>query len=57
LVATALAAAFLFRQTIVASEAATYAKIAGYAASYWLWLMSAALMVLSAMVGMCAKAK
>src|SRR2546430_2894145 len=50
--ATAFLAAFLFRQTIIVSEAPTYAKITGYAAGYWLWLTSAVLIVVSATVGM-----
>jgi hypothetical protein len=40
-VASALMIAFLFRHTIIASEAPTYAKIIGYGAGYWLWLTSA----------------
>jgi hypothetical protein len=51
ILATALIAAFLFRQTIVASEAPTYAKITGYAAGYWLWLTSAIITTLGAAVG------
>ena len=52
LLATALIAAFLFRQTIVASEAPTYAKITGYAAGYWLWLSSAVLAILASVIGL-----
>jgi hypothetical protein len=47
-----LIAAFLFRQTIVASEAPTYAKITGYAAGYWLWLTSAVLVIVSGAIGL-----
>jgi len=50
--ATALIAAFLFRQTIIVSEAPTYAKITGYAAGYWLWFASAILATLGAAAGM-----
>ncbi|PYK90588.1 MAG: hypothetical protein DME35_05490 [Verrucomicrobia bacterium] len=50
--ASALMAAFLFRHTIMASEAPTYAKVTGYAAGYWLWLTSAVLMIVGAAVGM-----
>ena len=46
-----LIVAFLFRQTIVASEAPTYAKITGYAAGYWLWLSSTIIAAIAAAVG------
>ena len=52
----ALIVAFLFRQTIIVSEAPTYAKITGYAAGYWLWLTSAALAVVSALTGIFTRA-
>lgn len=55
--ATVLIAAFLFRQTIVASEAPTYSKISGYAAGYWLWLTSAMIAAIGALVGTVAKTK
>ena len=51
LVATALIVAFLFRQTMIVSEAPTYAKITSYAAGYWLWLASAIIATLGAAVG------
>lgn len=51
LVATALIVAFLLRQTMIVSEAPTYAKITGYAAGYWLWLTSAITATLGAAVG------
>ena len=54
--ATALIVAFLFRQTVIVSEAPTYAKITGYAAGYWLWLTSAALAVVSALTGIFTRA-
>ena len=50
--ASALILAFLFRHTIVASEAPTYAKIIGYGAGYWLWLTSAGLMIVSGAMGL-----
>jgi hypothetical protein len=50
--AAALMTAFLFRTTIVASEAPTYAKITGCAAGYWLWLSSAIVAVFGAAVGL-----
>jgi len=43
--------AFLFRQTIVASEAPTYAKIIGCGAGYWLWLTSAGFVIVSGATG------
>ncbi|HEX4639269.1 MAG TPA: hypothetical protein VH170_07275 [Chthoniobacterales bacterium] len=49
--ASALIVAFLFRQTIIASEAPTYEKITRYGLGYWLWLTSAALVILSAVIG------
>ncbi len=52
LAATALIAAFLFRQTIVASEEPTYAKITGYASGYWLWLSSAVTATLASAIGL-----
>ena len=57
LIATGLIVAFLFRQIMIVSEAPTYAKITGYAAGYWLWLTSAIIATLAAMVGMFAKSK
>jgi len=44
--------AFLFRHTIVASEAPTYAKIIGYGVGYWLWLTSAWLVIMSGATGL-----
>jgi hypothetical protein len=51
IVASALMLAFLFRHTIVASEAPTYKQIVGYGAGYWLWLTSAALIIVSGATG------
>ena len=45
-------AGVLFRHTIIASEAPTYAKIIGYGAGYWLWLTSAGLVILSGTTGL-----
>jgi len=50
--ASALILAFLFRHTIVASEAPTYAKIIGYGAGYWLCLTSAGLMIVNGSMGL-----
>jgi hypothetical protein len=50
--ASALMLAFLFRHTIIASEAPTYKKIIGYGAGYWLWLTSAGLMIVSGAMGL-----
>jgi hypothetical protein len=50
LLATGLISAFLFRHTIVASEAPTYAKITGHAAGYWLWLSSSIIATIGAAV-------
>ena len=50
--ASALMLAFLFRQTIIASEAPTYAKIIGYGAGYWLWLTSGVLVIVSGAIGL-----
>ena len=50
--ASALMLAFLFRHTIMASEAPTYAKITGYGAGYWLWLTSAGLVIVSGATGL-----
>jgi hypothetical protein len=57
LIAIGLIVAFLFRQTMIVSEAPTYAKITGYAAGYWLWLSSAIIATLGAVVGIVAKTK
>jgi hypothetical protein len=43
-----LATTFLLRDTLIASEAPTYAKITGYGLGYWLWLLSIGLSMLSA---------
>ncbi len=51
LLATGVIVAFLLRETIIVSEAPTYAKITGYAAGYWLWLSSAVIATLGAAVG------
>ena len=50
--ASALMLAFLFRQTIIASEAPTYAKIIGYGAGYWLWVTSGVLVIVSGIIGL-----
>jgi hypothetical protein len=50
--ASALKLAFLFRQTIIASEAPTYAKIIGHGAGYWLWVTSGMLVIVSATIGL-----
>jgi hypothetical protein len=39
---------FLFRDTIISSEAPTYSKITGHGTGYWLWLASACLTILGA---------
>jgi hypothetical protein len=52
IVASALMVVFLFRHTIVASEAPTYAKIIGYGVGYWLWLTSAWLVIMSGATGL-----
>jgi hypothetical protein len=52
ILASALMLSFLFRHTIVASEAPTYKKIVGYGAGYWLWLTSAGLVILSGATGL-----
>jgi hypothetical protein len=52
LVAIGLIVAFLFRQTMIVSEAPTYAKITGYAAGYWLWLTSAIIATIGTAIGM-----
>jgi hypothetical protein len=52
IVASALMLAFLFRHTIIASEAPIYAKIIGYGAGYWLWLTSAGLVIVSGATGL-----
>jgi hypothetical protein len=57
LIAIGLIAAFLFRQAMIVSEAPTYAKITGYSAGYWLWLSSAIIATLGAVVGIVAKTK
>ena len=54
LIATGLIVAFLFRQTMIVSEAPTYAKITGYAAGYWLWLASAIIATVATLVGILA---
>jgi hypothetical protein len=50
--ASALMLAFLFRPTIIASEAPTYAKIIGYGAGYWLWVTSGVLVIVSGIIGL-----
>jgi hypothetical protein len=52
IVASALMLAFLFRHTIIASEAPTYAKIIGYGVGYWLWLTSTGLVIVSGATGL-----
>jgi uncharacterized membrane protein len=52
LIAIGLIVAFLFRQTMIVSEAPTYAKITGYSAGCWLWLTSAVIATLAAIVGL-----
>lgn len=42
---------------MIVSEAPTYAKITGYSAGYWLWLSSAIIATLGAVVGIVAKTK
>ena len=42
---------FLFRHSMIASEAPTYEKIVGYGAGYWLWLGSGGLMIVSGATG------
>jgi hypothetical protein len=55
--AAGLIVAFQFRQTIIASEAPTYANITGYAAGYWLWLSSAIIAVFGSAIGLIAKTR
>jgi hypothetical protein len=55
LVACAVMAAFLFRQTIIASEAPTYEKITHYGPGYWLWLSSALIATVGAAIGILKK--
>ena len=43
---------FLFRHTMIASEAPTYEKIIGYGTAYCLWLTSAGLMIVSGAMGL-----
>ena len=50
--ASVLMLAFLFRQTIIASEAPTYAKIIGYGAGYLLWVTSGVLVIVSGTIGL-----
>jgi hypothetical protein len=50
--ASALMLAFLFRHTIIVSEAPTYAKIIGYGPGYWLWLTSGGLVTVSGAIGL-----
>ena len=57
LIAVGLIVAFLFRQTMIVSEAPTYAKITGYSAGYWLWLTSAVIATLGVAIGIIAKRK
>ena len=52
IVDSAFMLALLFRRTIIASEAPTYAKIIGYGAGYWLWLTSAGLVIVSGATGL-----
>jgi hypothetical protein len=52
ILASAFAVAFLFRHTMIASEAPTYEKIVGYGPGYWLWLTSAGLMIVSSATGL-----
>jgi hypothetical protein len=52
ILASGLMLAFLFRHTIIASEAPTYARIIGYGAGYWLWLTSGVLVIISGATGL-----
>jgi hypothetical protein len=52
ILASAFMVAFLFRHTMIASEAPTYEKITGYGTAYWLWLTSAGLMIVSGAMGL-----
>lgn len=52
-VALLLMLSFLFQDTVIASEAPTYAQITGYSSGYWLWVASAvALLLANAVAGM-----
>ena len=50
--ASALMLAFLFRQTIIANEEPTYAKIIGYGPGYWFRVVSGALVIVSGAIGL-----
>jgi hypothetical protein len=39
--ALALMSSFLLVKTVMVSEAPTYARVSGYGAGYWLWMLSA----------------
>ncbi len=52
ILASAFMVAFLFRHTMIASEAPTYGKIIGYSAGYWLWLTSGGLVIVSGATGL-----
>lgn len=52
ILSSAFMLAFLFRHTMIASEAPTYEKILGYGAGYWLWLTSAGLVIVSGAIGL-----
>ena len=48
--ALALMLSFLFQDSVIASEAPTYAVIAGYARGFWLWVASAASLLTASIV-------
>lgn len=48
LIALALMLSFMFRKTIVSSEAPTYSRIIGYGRGYWLWVASGAALLFGA---------
>jgi hypothetical protein len=53
LVALLLMISFLSVDTVIRSEAPTYARVIGYGSGYWLWLTSAGALLAGAVVRAC----
>lgn len=49
--ALVLMLAFLMSKTVVSSEAPTYSRIVGYGTGYWLWIASAAILLIGTLTG------
>jgi hypothetical protein len=50
LIAAALMASFLFAKTVISSESTSNSKVTGYGLGYWLWLSSAFVLLIGAIL-------